>query len=109
MDDVVEYVEKNIETFHLKRLQSLEKLKYCGQKFWSFISENDNLYIDIIEPLGHKARERNNEFQKAYNKLLNRFVKEFSNEYCKSSGEIDWEKIVKLNSECALLLCGNYE
>jgi hypothetical protein len=72
--------------------------KYCGQRFWSFISGNDNLYIDIIEPLGHKAREQNNEFQKTYNKLLNRFVKEFSNKYCKSSGEIDWDKIVKFNS-----------
>jgi hypothetical protein len=73
--------------------------KYCGQKFWSFISENDNLYIDIIEPLGHKAREQNDAFQKTYNELLNRFVKEFSNEYCKSSGEIDWDKIVRINSE----------
>jgi hypothetical protein len=76
--------------------------KYCGQKFWSFISGNDNLYLDIIEPLGYRARERNNEFQKAYNKLLNRFVKEFSNEYCKYSGEIDWKKLVKLNSEFLL-------
>ncbi|MDR2577335.1 MAG: hypothetical protein LBC70_00795 [Chitinispirillales bacterium] len=73
-------------------------LKYCGQQFWSFISGNDNLYIDIIEPLGYKAREQNKCFQKAYNKLLNRFIKEFSNEYCKDSGEIDWDKIVTLNS-----------
>jgi hypothetical protein len=72
--------------------------KYCGQKFWSFISGNDNLYVDIIEPLGHKAREKNDEFQKAYNELLNRSIKEFSNEYCTNSGEIDWHKIVKLNS-----------
>jgi hypothetical protein len=73
--------------------------KYCGQKFWSFISENDKLYIDIIEPLGHKAKEQNDEFQKKYNELLNRFVKIFSNEYCKDSGEIDWEKLVKFNSK----------
>jgi hypothetical protein len=72
--------------------------KFCGQRFWSFVSGNDNFYIDIIEPLGYKAREKNDEYQKAYNELLNRFVKEFSNEYCKNSGEIDWNKIVKFNS-----------
>ena len=32
--------------------------KYCGQKFWEFISGNDNLFTDIIEPLGHQKREK---------------------------------------------------
>lgn len=27
--------------------------KYCGQKFWEFISGVPELYIDIIEPTGH--------------------------------------------------------
>jgi len=73
--------------------------KYCGQEFWSFISGNENLYIDIIEPLGHKARERNEEFQKSYTQMINKFTKEFSNTYCKDNGEIDWEKLVRFNSE----------
>jgi len=30
--------------------------KYCGQEFWSFISGDDDLYKEIIEPLGHKAK-----------------------------------------------------
>ena len=72
--------------------------KYCGQEFWSFISGNENLYIDIIEPLGHKARERNDEFQKSYTQMINKFTKEFSNTYCNDNGEIDWEKLVKFNS-----------
>ena len=29
--------------------------KYCGQRFWEFIGGDENIYIDIIEPLGHKA------------------------------------------------------
>ena len=43
--------------------------KYCGQEFWSFISGEDTLYIDIIEPLATKAKERNDEFEKAYAKI----------------------------------------
>lgn len=72
--------------------------KYCGQNFWEFISGNENLYTEIIEPLGHKARERNEEFQKSYSKMINKFTKEFSNEFCMDSGEIDWEKLVRFNS-----------
>ena len=33
-----------------------EYQKLCGQKFWTFISGDDLLYTDIIEPLGHKAK-----------------------------------------------------
>jgi len=72
--------------------------KYCGQEFWSFISGSENLYIDIIEPIGNKAREQNEEFQKSYTKMINKFTKEFSNTYCNDRGEIDWEKLVKFNS-----------
>ena len=72
--------------------------KYCGQKFWAFISGNENLYLEIIEPLGHKAKERNEEFQKSYTQMINKFTKEFSNTYCNDNGEIDWKKLVKFNS-----------
>lgn len=40
--------------------------KYCGQKFWEFISGNTNLYTKIIEPLGHRAKEKNEDFMKSY-------------------------------------------
>ncbi|MDR1525351.1 MAG: cytosolic protein [Tannerella sp.] len=72
--------------------------KYCGQEFWSFISGNDDLYIEIIEPLGHKAHEQNEEFRKSYRKMINKFTKQFANEFCRDDGEIDWEKLVRLNS-----------
>ena len=31
-------------------------LKIVGQSFWHFLSGNENLYTDIIEPLGYNAR-----------------------------------------------------
>ena len=33
-------------------------LKYCGQRFWEFISGEPDLYTEIIEPLGRKAKQR---------------------------------------------------
>ncbi len=51
-----------------------EYFKYCGQVFWEFISGDKNLYTDIIEPLGHKAKKKNEEFQKNYAKIVNNFT-----------------------------------
>ena len=72
--------------------------KYCGQRFWEFISGNSHLYTDIIEPLGHKAKERNDDFIKAYSKRINKSTLEFSKQFCDSNGAINWENIVKFNS-----------
>lgn len=71
--------------------------KYCGQAFWEFISGNKKLYIDIIDPLGHKAKEKNEEFIRAYSQLINKFTSDFSREYC-IDGNINWTKLVELNS-----------
>lgn len=72
-------------------------LKYCGQRFWEFISGNKDLYIQIIEPLGHKAQEKNQEFLEAYSKLINKFTFEFGKDFC-HDGKINWAALVKFNS-----------
>ncbi len=73
--------------------------KYCGQVFWEFISGSPDLYTEIIEPLGNKAKERNDEFVRLYSQMINKLTREFANDFCKSNGEIDWGKLVKFNSE----------
>ncbi len=72
--------------------------KYCGQRFWEFISGDANLYTDIIKPLGHKAHERNEEFMQSYHRLITRMVRDFSNKYTTQDGNIHWEKIIMMNS-----------
>ncbi|HZV13422.1 MAG TPA: PmeII family type II restriction endonuclease [Candidatus Kapabacteria bacterium] len=73
-------------------------LKYCGQKFWEFISGDEELYTKIIEPLGHKAREKNDDFMKSYARMVNKFTQEFSKDFCNNDGEIDWVSLVRFNS-----------
>lgn len=72
--------------------------KYCGQRFWEFISGDSDLFTEIIEPLGYKAKEKNDEFIKSYAQMINLFTKEFTNTFCKDNGEIDWGKLVRFNS-----------
>jgi hypothetical protein len=57
------------------------------------------IYTKIIEPLGHKARERNDEFVESYAQTINQFTKEFANTFCLANGAINWEKLVRFNSE----------
>ncbi len=78
--------------------KGVDYYKYCGQNFWNFISGESDLYLEIIEPLGHKAKEKNEDFMKSYSKMINKFTKEFSNEFCNNNGEIDWVKLVQFNS-----------
>lgn len=76
-----------------------EYFKYCGQSFWTLISGNAKLYTEIIEPLGHKAKERNKEFMEEYGRIINKFTLEFIKRFCRRDGSIDWVALVKYNSE----------
>ncbi len=71
--------------------------KLCGQEFWKFISGDSNLYKDIIEPLGYKAKEKNEEFLEAYAQVINLFTDEFNKDFL-YDGKIHWEKLVEFNS-----------
>ncbi|NCB09939.1 MAG: hypothetical protein EOM73_17510, partial [Bacteroidia bacterium] len=72
--------------------------KYCGQRFWKFISGNENLYLEIIEPLGYNAKAKNDEYDRLYSSMINRFTSEFFSAFCKENGEIDWNRLVQYNS-----------
>lgn len=71
--------------------------KLCGQRFWEFISGNEKLYTEIIEPLGHKAKEKNEKFAESYAQIINKFTHKFMNDFC-DDGKINWGKLVKFNS-----------
>src|SRR3989337_4246471 len=56
--------------------------KLCGQRFWEFISGDETLYTGIIEPLGHKAKQRNDRFTESYAQIINKFTHQFMNDFC---------------------------
>jgi hypothetical protein len=75
----------------------IDYMKYCGQRFWEFISGDEQLYTRIIEPLGHMARERNEQFEDSYAQVVNRFSASFIRDFA-ADGAIDWSKLVEFNS-----------
>ncbi|HKZ79709.1 MAG TPA: PmeII family type II restriction endonuclease [Pyrinomonadaceae bacterium] len=77
-------------------------LKVVGQNFWYLISENKHLYTDIIEPIGHRAKEHNENFIHERSRVVNLFTKQFVDRFCDATGVIDWARLVEFNS-------GNYD
>ena len=71
--------------------------KLCGQRFWEFISGDADFYTQVIEPVGHQAKKRNDDFAGKYDQVLTLFSQEFAAEYC-VNGKIGWSKIVVLGS-----------
>jgi len=72
--------------------------KLCGQPFWELLSGDELMYQEIVEPLGHRAKERNEEFVTEYAKVANRFTKEFIRDFCGDDGAINWTDLVAFNS-----------
>jgi len=77
-------------------------MKVVGQNFWYLVSGNKNLYKEIIEPIGYRAKDHNDSFYSEKNRVVNRFTKLFLDEYCDINGDINWDKLVEYNS-------GNYD
>lgn len=71
---------------------------YTGQRFWHFLSNDRDLYVDIIEPIGYEAKTRNDDFGERRAALENHFTMELIKQFCKPDYSIDWEKLVQFNS-----------
>ena len=71
--------------------------KYCGQRFWELMSGENSFYTKLIEPLGHQAKERNEEFIEEYARIENIMVEKFMSDFC-HDGKINWDQILQYNS-----------
>jgi hypothetical protein len=72
--------------------------KYCGQRFWEFISGDKDLYLEIIEPLGHRAKEKNEEFHQLYAQLVNKLERQFLITFVGDNNLINWKQLLEFNS-----------
>ena len=70
----------------------------AGKAFWTKLTGDEEFYIKIISYMGNLPEQYVEEYKKSYNKASNRLVREFSNNFCKEDGSIDWEKLVAFNS-----------
>ena len=69
-----------------------------GQRFWEFITGDSEIYTRIIEPIGEKARERNDEFRARYELAVDACTEEFRKRFCDASNTIQWQQLVEFIS-----------
>jgi Type II restriction endonuclease EcoO109I len=83
----------------VRKVDNGHYLKVNGQDFWELISGDPNLYTELIEPIGFESKKHDDFYQEERAKLYNRFTLSFINEFCHESGQIDWNKLIKFNSQ----------
>ena len=72
-------------------------LHLCGQRFWQFISGEDELFKKIIVPL-NQTQQQKDKFDIEYTKLEQTFITQFQNDYCNDLDEIEWDKLLDFNA-----------
>ena len=69
-----------------------------GQVFWEELTGDPDFYLKLIRlmldyPIAHRIL-----YREEYDKAVNRFTKDFLEEFANADGGIDWEKLVRFNS-----------
>ena len=83
---------------NFKTIDKGDYLHIGGQSFWHLISGDQQLYIDLIEPLGEEAENHNELFNIEKAASYNRLIREFTIVYCDEGGNINWPKLVQFVS-----------
>lgn len=59
---------------------------------------NQQLYAELIEPVGYRAKEHNEVYRKEKDRITNLLTKKFIEQFCDQAGNIDWNRLVEENS-----------
>lgn len=69
-----------------------------GQAFWEELTGDSDFYLKLIRLMKNYPQEHRLMYQDEWKKAINRFTREFLNNFATPDGDIDWEKLVIFNS-----------
>ena len=72
--------------------------KVSGQRFWHFLSDDPDLYVEIIEPIGYEAKRHNDNFEQSKAAIENQLTAELIQRFCNPDYTINWPRLVSFNS-----------
>lgn len=70
-----------------------------GQTFWTEITGDPDFYIKLIRLMKDEPQKHKPEYRKAWDAAVNRFTRDFIQDFCLEDGRIDWDKLVSFVSE----------
>ncbi|MGI6100173.1 MAG: cytoplasmic protein [Lentisphaerae bacterium] len=95
-DAVVGYCYGRKAPKRVKQDQIFREL--AGQAFWEELTGDPDFYLRIIAAMQAKPAEHKRAFHEEWNKAVNRFLREFTADFCHPDGAIDWERLLRYNS-----------
>lgn len=69
-----------------------------GQEFWEELTGDLDFYLKLVRVMKNHPAKHRPVYQRAWSNAVNRFTREFLQDFCRPSGEIEWEKLVAFNS-----------
>jgi len=71
----------------------------AGQAFWEELTGDSNFYLKLITMMGDIPQKHMEKYKPELDAAINRFTKEFAEDFCHKNGQIDWEKLVEFVSK----------
>jgi hypothetical protein len=69
-----------------------------GEAFWTELTGDPDFYLKLIRLMRDYPLRHRTAFEREWGKAVNRFERDFLNEFATPDGGIDWEKLVRFNS-----------
>lgn len=83
-------VSKHSDTISFREL--------AGQAFWEELTGVPDFYLKVIRVMKGRPALHKVEYNKAWDMAINRFTKEFIDDFCFDDGSIKWEVLTEFNS-----------
>ena len=73
-------------------------VKVLDKSFGKEITGDENFYLKLITLMKDEPLKRMDKYQHDWDATVNKFTKEFIEDFCLTDGHIDWEKLTKFVS-----------
>jgi hypothetical protein len=78
--------------------KSRRYFKLAGQEFWERVTGDSAFYLKLVTLMRDDPDKHRPIFAEAWDRAVNRFVHDFTREFCNDVGKIEWERLVAFNS-----------
>jgi hypothetical protein len=72
--------------------------KLAGEAFWERVTGDADFYLKLVTLMRDDPDNHRKVFTQAWDRAVNRFLKEFTQDFSDAAGNILWEKLVQYNS-----------
>jgi len=69
-----------------------------GQEFWKELTGDDDFYLKLMRLMKDEPARRIEEYKSSWDAVINKFAREFTEDFCFENGHINWEKLVQFIS-----------